>query len=84
METRLRRWSGWAESNCRPPAPKAGALPLGYTPAKEESWGWLAVIWYPRRGSNSRPRLRRPVLYPLSYRGTKRLRIAWLPRGQQG
>ena len=26
--------------------------------------------WYPRRGSNSRLRLRRPALYPLSYRGT--------------
>ena len=25
--------------------------------------------WYPRRGSNSRLRLRRPALYPLSYRG---------------
>ena len=26
------KWSGWGESNSRPPAPKAGALPLGYTP----------------------------------------------------
>ena len=26
------KWSGWRESNSRPPAPKAGALPLGYTP----------------------------------------------------
>ena len=25
-------WSGWADSNCRSPAPKAGALPLGHTP----------------------------------------------------
>ena len=25
-------WSGWGESNSRLPAPKAGALPLGYTP----------------------------------------------------
>ena len=25
--------------------------------------------WYPRRGSNSRLRLRRPALYPLRYRG---------------
>ena len=28
------------------------------------------IKWYPRRGSNSRLRLRRPALYPLSYRGT--------------
>ena len=25
-------WSGWPDSNRRPPAPKAGALPLRYTP----------------------------------------------------
>ena len=27
-------WSGWADSNCRSPAPKAGALPLGHTPIR--------------------------------------------------
>ena len=28
-------------------------------------------IWYPRRDSNPRHRLRRPVLYPLSYGGNR-------------
>ena len=28
-----------------------------------------ACPWYPRRDSNARTRLRRPVLYPLSYGG---------------
>ena len=31
-ETPLCGWSGWGDSNSRSPAPKAGALPLGYTP----------------------------------------------------
>ena len=37
--------------------------------------------WYPRRGSNSRLWLRRPALYPLSYRGTLSIRITrWVCR----
>ena len=33
-------------------------------------------MWYPRRESNSRLWLRRPALYPLSYRGTLQPRIS--------
>ena len=93
-----RIWSGRAESNCRPPGPKPGALPLGHAPTslpdsqafarrwfksphRKGGWGTSSRkrglggfpalhLWYPRRGSNSRLRLRRPALYPLSYRGT--------------
>tara|TARA_B100001245_G_scaffold167131_1_gene126465 strand:- start:61 stop:330 length:270 start_codon:yes stop_codon:yes gene_type:complete len=37
-------------------------------------------MWCPRRGSNSRLRLRRPALYPLSYRGSTRLQNITLAR----
>ena len=40
--------------------------------------------WCPRRESNSRLWLRRPALYPLSYRGLYHLRISWAHHGQQG
>ncbi len=46
-------WSGWADSNCRSPAPKAGALPLGHTPTLRR----FRVIR--RRAATSRSR-RRP------------------------
>ena len=29
-------WSGWAGSNRRPPVPKTGALPLRYTPLRQD------------------------------------------------
>ncbi len=47
-------WSGWADSNCRSPAPKAGALPLGHTPTPRRA----RVIR--RRAATSRGR-RRPA-----------------------
>ena len=72
-------WSGWADSNCRSPAPKAGALPLGHTPLPgcpdtatrriSRSVTTGSRRKYPRGDSNSGLWLRRPALYPLSYRG---------------
>ena len=77
-----RAWSGRAESNCRLPGPKPGALPLGHAPHTASQVGRLdgrdfgkaprycrrgRMVWYPRRGSNSHLWLRRPALYPLSY-----------------
>jgi hypothetical protein len=38
--------------------------------------------WYPRQDSNLRPRLRRPVLYPLSYEGPLARRMSLPPAGQ--
>ena len=46
--------------------PAAGPRP----DCKRKETGRGVGLWYPRRGSNSRLRLRRPALYPLSYRGT--------------
>ena len=72
-------WSGWADSNCRSPAPKAGALPLGHTPLPgcpdnatrriQRSVTTGCRRKYPRGDSNSGLWLRRPALYPLSYGG---------------
>ena len=42
------RWSGWADSNCRSPAPKAGALPLGHTPMcrhRHDGFDTSVQIW---------------------------------------
>ena len=40
--------------------------------------------WYPWRDSNSRTRLRRPVLYPLSYRGRNAPNANTREPGRQG
>ena len=52
-----------------PLSPSYEIPPTSRTP-KGGQGGFLAsLLWYPRRGSNSRLRLRRPALYPLSYGG---------------
>src|SRR4030042_1652752 len=56
---------------CEPPtswSQTMRAKPLRHTPPSHRFEAELT--WYPWRDSNPRSRLRRPVLYPLSYRGT--------------
>ena len=64
----------------RPLGRKSLYCPLAKT-LRESAGGFR---WYPRRGSNSRLWLRRPALYPLSYRGLYQVRISWADYGQQG
>jgi|GEM_PF-1754924 hypothetical protein len=58
-------WSGWQDSNLRPPAPKAGAIPGYATPrdfklhVAETRSQFLGVI-QSRRGGDSNPRYRFP------------------------
>ena len=62
-------WSGWLGSNQRPPASKAGALPLRYTLRVSVGGSCLEPeAWIRTRD----PSLTRRVLYRLSYKGVGR------------
>ena len=72
------KWSGWGESNSRLPAPKAGALPLGYTPIADTILSCVALrersnvqnFWIDR-GIGSLPKVfDASVAYSLACRGS--------------
>ena len=58
-DAKRRRWEERRDSNPRPPGPQPGALPLRHAPH--------AFPGTPGRIRTSGPRLRRPLLCPLSY-----------------
>ena len=52
------------------PAVRIGVAYTNGSSLALEALGARGSDWYPRRDSNARHRLRRPVLYPLSYGGS--------------
>jgi hypothetical protein len=61
--------------HCMNPSPGCG-------PRERFPWSARCFGWRPRRDSNSRSRLRRAVLYPLSYGGGL-FSVRWLVKGRE-
>ncbi len=60
---RITKWGGWRDLNPRPPDPQSGALPAELQPPQRKKFKFGA----PGRIRTCNPRIRSPMLYPLSH-----------------